>query len=268
MKRKISILLAALFLLTGLMVPAGATGTDGSYIIDEAGLLSEEECAALEEKAQTTSQMYGCGVYVITVEDFTEYSEGSIYECAKDIYRGLELGEDEGKDGVLLLLSMADRDYSLIAYGDLGNAAFTDYGKEVLEEKFLDDFKKDDWYGGLEDYLDESAQMLEMALYDQPLDVNHDPEADSENWIGSIAIGVLAGCVIALIVCLVFKWKMKTARIQNTASEYVPEEGVSFRVMDDRFTHITEMRRTIKSDSDSGGTTVDSDGFSGSSGKF
>lgn len=270
MKRKLCSLFAVLCLLAGLMVSAGATGEDeyGYYVFDEAGLLTEAEYAYLEEEAQAAADLYKCGIYIVTVEDFTEYSEGSVYECAKDIYRGLELGEGESKDGVLLLLSMADRDYSLIAYGGLGNAAFTDYGKDVLAEEFLDNFKNDDWYGGFEDYIEKSTQMLELAVNGEPLDVNHDPEANGKGWAGSVVLGVLAGCVIALIVCLILKGKMKTARAQNTAKEYVPEGGVSFRVMEDHFTHITETRRTIKSDNDSGGTTIDSDGFSGTSGKF
>ena len=55
--------------------------------------------------------------------------------------------------------TMAERDYTLIAYG-YGNTAFTDYGKDKLSEVFLDDFGDDNWYSGLSDYLDKSESML------------------------------------------------------------------------------------------------------------
>ena len=89
--------------------------------------------------------------------DYT-YDE-TIYEAAKTLYQEYSLGYGEEKSGELLLLSMAERDYTLIAYG-YGNTAFTDYGKDKLSEVFLDDFGDDNWYSGLSDYLDKSESML------------------------------------------------------------------------------------------------------------
>ncbi|MBQ1352109.1 MAG: TPM domain-containing protein [Oscillospiraceae bacterium] len=237
------------------------------YVTDSAGLLSTGEVSALEENAQNIAQQYGCGVYAITMEDYTDYTEKSIYEYAKDIYRSYDLGWGTNKDGILLLLSMAERDYALIAYGDFANAAFTDHGKSVLENTFLDDFRDNDWYDGFEDYQEKSAEMLEMARNGEPLDVDNDKEGIQLTWGESIAGGILAGCVISLIVCLVFKKQMKSARTQVTAREYVPKSGVAFRAVEDYYLHTTQTRRTVKSHS-SGGTSIDSDGFSGHSGKF
>ena len=55
---------------------------------------------------------------------------------------------------------MAERDYSLIAYGSDAHYAFTDYGKTVLENGFLDDFRRDDWNSGFSDYISGCEQLL------------------------------------------------------------------------------------------------------------
>lgn len=53
----------------------------------------------------------------------------------------------------MLALSMAERDFQMLAHGDTANAAFTDYGKYIMQDEFLDNFREDDWYGGFADYI-------------------------------------------------------------------------------------------------------------------
>lgn len=158
--KRISLIVCALALLACFCIPAQAAQEDTvPYVCDTALLLTDEEWASLEAQAEEISQKYQCGVYFITVDDFTDYYDGSVYEAAKAIYTANSLGWGGEKSGVMLLLSMAERDYSLIAYG-YGNTAFTDYGKDKLSEVFLDDFGDDNWYSGLSDYLDKSESML------------------------------------------------------------------------------------------------------------
>lgn len=234
-----------------------APAADTDYVRDEAGLLTEAEEAELEKLAATISSENKCGVYILTVEDFTANGADTIRNFSKGYYKENALGWGSGKDGEMLVLSMAERDYWLLAYGDFGNAAFTDHNKSELEDAFLDDFKGNDWYGGFSDYLTESREMLQVASG------NAEPTIPWKE----IGIAVLASCVIALIVCLIFKAQMKSARIKTDASDYVLGGAVSFYASENLFTHTTETREVIRRDND-GGTTIDSDGFSGSGGKF
>ena len=178
MKKRISSLLATMVLALFLCIPALATGFDEAglyFVTDEAGLLSDQECLELERRAEEISLKYKCGVYIILLDDFTAYTyDETIYEAAKTLYQEYRLGYGEEKSGELLLLSMAERDYTLIAYG-YGNTAFTDYGKDKLSEVFLDDFGDDNWYSGLSDYLDKSESMLQSAREGHPLDVDSNP---------------------------------------------------------------------------------------------
>lgn len=247
---------------------------DQQVILDEAGLLSSTELAFLNQQALLLSLQYECGVYAITVNDYLDYSQKSIYECAKDLFRNRDLGMGEDQSGILLLLSMTDRDYALIAHGDFGNTAFTDYGKSVLEEEFLDDFRDNDWYDGLEDYIESCGSLMKMADAGDPLDApagwdDPMPQRSAVFSAGALALIVLAPCGLALVVCLIFLSQMKTAVKRTSAEEYVPENGVELWEKEDVFAYASEHREVIRQNRGSGGgTSVDSDGFSGSSGKF
>lgn len=47
--------------------------------------------------------------------------------------------------------------------------------------------------------------------------------------------------VLSLITCFGIKSSMKSARIQKTATQYITEEGVDYRVRQDHYTHSTRM---------------------------
>lgn len=242
-----------------------ATADYGPYVRDEAGLLTEEQVNTLEEQAKTISNAQKCGVYILTVDDFTADGADTIRDFSKGYYKDNDLGWGDGRDGEMLVLSMADRDYWLLAYGNHGNAAFTDDNRSTVEDAFLDNFREDDWAGGFADYLTASEELLTEAPS------GGDYSGDSMtffNW-KLLGICVIGSCVIALIVCLIFKAQMKSARLKQDASDYVDRGDIRIHAREDRFTHRTESRVRIHDDDDhGGGGGVDSDGFSGGGGKF
>ena len=102
MKRFFSVFLAAALLMV-LAVPASAAE---SYIWDEAGLLTEEGRAELNETAREISERTGCGVYFLSIPDYTVYGKDTIYDTAVWLFEQKGLGTGENKDGVLLVLSI------------------------------------------------------------------------------------------------------------------------------------------------------------------
>ena len=265
-------LLSMLFCTTAF---AGDSAARLNYVTDEAGLLSMTECAMLNEAAAQVSAEYGCSVYIITVNDYKNYVDGSVYDCATGIFTAYELGYGEDKNGILLLLSMAERDYSLIAHGAVGNSAFTDYGKDVMCDNFLDDFSRGDWFGGFEDYIDYAEYMLAENAKGTPVDLVVRPKV--ENHSLNIALIIAVPCLVALVVCSIFAGQMKTVRRKNNANEYTRGKATLY-VKQDTYTHTTTSRRRLErpkdnsgyksSSSGGGGTTIRSGGFSGKSGKF
>ena len=68
MMKKYASLLFALVLALSLSVSAAADSS-GVYVYDDAALLTQEEYDTLNEAAAAVSDQYGCGVYVVTVDD-------------------------------------------------------------------------------------------------------------------------------------------------------------------------------------------------------
>ena len=233
-----------------------------SYVFDEADILTGEEERMLEETAADISARYGCGVYIVTVWDFQDYGS-SVRSGAEYYFLSHDFGIGSGENGVMLLLSMAERDYALIAHGDIGNRAFTDYGKDALSEEFLDDFRSDSWFSGFADYLSGSDAYLDACSAGEPVDVGQ----ESGSGLGMTLVMVLViPVVIAFAACGIMASSMKTARSKTDADDY--RKGVHLTNRQDRFITRTVVRQKIESDSHSGGTHVNSGGFSGKSGKF
>lgn len=179
MKKFLSSVLAVLLLIVCLSIPAFADA-QLSYVTDDAGILYDSDISALEERAAAVSEQYGCGVYIVTVEDFTDYSDAYyVDDFGEELFSSYDLGLGDGNCGILLILSMAERDYGLVAHGDFANTAFTDYGKDALAEYFLDDFRNDDWYQGFADYIDGCAEFMRRAADGQPVDIWDESPDDS-----------------------------------------------------------------------------------------
>ncbi|MBP3622841.1 MAG: TPM domain-containing protein [Oscillospiraceae bacterium] len=266
MKKKITLsLLLALCLVLSLGGMALASSQiTMPHVTDAVGLLSNEEIMALEQQAGQIEDSYGCAPYILVVEDFRVYEDTTdIFEAGMNLYERWELGHGPEKNGLLLILSMAERDYALVTYGSVTHRAFTDYGQDALCEQFLDNFRNDDWAGGFRDYLDGCAWLLEQAKNGTPYDV----DTASKGFSPLILVIPL---VLALAVCLVLTAQMKTAKRKTEAGDYMVQGGAEMRVVQDIFTHRTVTRQVIQSENKGGGggTTINARGFSGKSGKF
>ena len=211
MKRIAPILCALLLLLGCTGIGALAAQPEVPYVCDTVPLLTDGAWEELNLQAEQIAAEYQCAVYFVTVEDYTEYGSGSIYQVAKDIYRDNDLGWGSDRDGIMLLLSMDGRDSALIAYG-YGNTAFTDYGKEYLEKEFLDDFADDDWEHGCRDYLTTCADLLKQARSGQPLDRGARVSA-----VQALLVSLVLGFLLAWVICWI--WKTIAAKKVAQASQ-------------------------------------------------
>lgn len=258
--RKWTLLVMLLLLLTMLAMPVQAS--EYRFVFDEAFLLSTPKAEELDRAASDISVRYGCGVYIVTLLDYSEYGI-DVRSAAENFFLTHDLGLGSDDNGVLLMLSMLERDYALIAHGEIGNAAFTDYGKEILSEEFLDNFRYDDWVGGFVDYLSVSEELLYAEATGTPVDV------EQGSGIGlTLCMILLVPALIAGITCACLAASMKSARSKTHANDY--SKGIQITAREDRFITRTVVRQKIESSSSSsrGGTRVNSGGFSGRSGKF
>ncbi len=233
---------------------------EASYVFDTCDLLSQEEWEELEMRAKRISERHGCGVYAAFVDDFTEYGDGGdVYKTTYQLYHASELGMGENRDGIIILLSMDERDYAMFVYGKSAEHAFNKYGQEQLEGYFLGDFGRNDWYGGVSHYLDGCDEYLTLAEEGNPV---------RKNPLPLYLIVVAASFVISGFICIMLKWKMQTVHKKAEANEYVAADGLQLTKQYDRYTHTTETRHRIRDDSDSGTSSCSGGGGSGRSGKF
>lgn len=238
MKKRISTFLLALLAALTLTVPAWAETQPGDALIyDTESLLTDGERQQLESLADQITWQYDCAVYVVTIYDY-------------------DFGIGEGRDGVLLLLSMYDRSYSLYVRDGYAQSMLGSYAQQQLEDSFLDYLGDDDWYGGFHAYLTTCADMMQQASEGHAV----------RKPLGKVIFpALLVGCGVALAVCLVLKGKMKSVRRGAEADVYVTAEGLDLTERSDIYTHTTETRRKKEkndSHSESGG------GGSGRSGHF
>ena len=261
----------------------------GYHVYDEADLLSDSQWQKLEQLADDISEKYNCGLYIVTVDDFTDYTNDyDVVSAAQNIYENMDFGYGQGRDGQMLLLSMADRDYALVAYGDFANMSFTDYGKDVVADAFLDDFRGNDWYGGFTDYLNTCEYLLEESSNGTPVDIlvpddPYDPYIPYQkptlmDYVERFLIMLIPGFLVSLIICAILRSKSKTVHIAADANRYV-DSGLRLFASNDMFLHRSQSRRRLDTENRSssfhggggshyGGTTVNSSGFSSKSGKF
>lgn len=260
MKRK-SILLVLILSLIIIILPIQAADFD--LVSDEVGLLTEDEYLKLNNLAQDISEQYQNEMSIVIVED---KGDQDIKDFTKAFYNDNGYGYGEDKSGLMLLISMADRDYAFVAYGS-ANTAFTDHGKVVLAEEYLlPMLGEDKYYDAFLTYLNQTGEYLNMAENGSPFDV--DSDEDEETFLIMLAIVILLPLLIAGIVCFIFYNQMKTAVAQEAADKYICADGVNITMKADKFLYRTETRTKIEKESSSGGTSVDDDGSSSSSGKF
>lgn len=237
--KKISSLALALLLALSLCLPALAAELDN--VTDTVGVLSEEAWQELNDRADELAARYGCGVYAAIVDDYTEYGEGEISEVAGQIYETYDYGVGDERNGIFLFLSLNERDYSLYVSGEVAEYAFSSYARDKLAGEFTGALGEDDWAGGLSDYMTACGAYLDSAANGEPVQASP---------VGTIAMAIGIGCLVALIVCLILKRKMKSVHQGVSASEYVTAGGLTLTENYDRYTHTTETRRTIEKNTD------------------
>lgn len=261
MKKRILSLLLALCI-TALLagsVCALASEPQLPYVMDAAELLSDETELKLTQMALQVEEKYGVGVYMVSVEDYRALDPAGVYEATYGIYHAYTMGAGDGREGIMLLLSMNERDFAIFRYGEKTAYAFNEYGLAKLEEEFLDNFAEDDWSGGFEDYIRTCASYLESAEAGEPV---------SKSPVTMILIFAGISLLIAAIVCAVLLGQMKTVHKKTSAEDYAVG-SVYLTGQLDQFTHRTETRRKIERSSSSGsGSSESGGGGSGRSGKF
>ncbi len=228
-------------------------------VIDAAGILSAEQEQSLEQLAINTSARYACGVYVVSVSDYTLYG-ADIVDAVINLYHDNTLGEGAGRDGILLVMDPVHREFAFFVYGENAEYIFDAYGQEQLEKVFLDDFGEDEWYNGFSDFVLECGAYMEQASQGDPV---------RRNTTGYYVLVVVISLGVALLVTRMLLGQMKSVAQGNEASQYVAEGGLTMLSRDDMFLYKTQTVRDLSDDDNgSSSSSFSGGGGSGRSGSF
>ena len=150
------------------------SGFSGEYerLTDSAGLLSEEEAQNILTKLDEVSERQKFDIVILTVDSL----EGATAtEYADDFFDYYGYGYGEGKDGILFLVSMEDRDWALSTHG-YGITAFTDAGCDYIAEQFKSSLSDGEYEKAFEIYIDQCDAFVTQAREDRPYDNSNLPK--------------------------------------------------------------------------------------------
>ncbi len=271
MKKKITVILFALILCFCTMIPSFAADSDGfadEYyrLNDLADLLSDSEEAALLQKLNEVSIRQKMDVTIATVEELEGYDTATEY--ADDFYEFCNYGYGQNKDGLLLLISMEERDWAISTCG-YGITAFTDAGIEYIAGQMKTDLSAGNYADAFDTYVGLCDEFITQAKNGTPYDNTNLPrEPLSVVWV---PISIAAGVALALFMVGRMKGKLKTVRYQAAANSYMKKGSLAVTESSDLFLYHTVTRSERKKDSDSGSSTHESSSgttHGGGGGKF
>ena len=127
-------------------VPALAEGAAGfagdkDRVVDDADLLSASEETALREKLDEIRVRQKMDIVIVTAETLNGAAPA---DYADDTYGYNGYGYGNNKDGLLLLISMEDRDWYISTTG-YGITAFTDAGIQYIGSKIKEPLSDGDY---------------------------------------------------------------------------------------------------------------------------
>ena len=247
MKKKLfsTILVVMLALSMALSVSAAPK----TFVLDDAGLLTQQEAAELSGILSRLSDTYDAQIVVVTIPSAEGDDPDSIVEY---FYDNMGIGYGENLDGVLLLVCMDPREYRILSNGYCGTAinteAIDDIGNAIVSD--LSGGNYAEAFGG---FADKCEYYLDGYLNGFPFDFGI-----------SIGIALLIGVLVGQIVGKVLKGQLKTVHRVNQAKNYVKSGSLTLTEQRDIFLY-RDVKK-IKKDTDSNSNTRSSGGSSRSTG--
>ena len=239
MKRFLSVLMIFLLSITLAALPAKAESAP-AFVVDQADILSGSQEKDLEYLAQQASTKHECGIYIITLDDYRDLGDFDLIEDALDFYYDeMNYGIGPDRSAAILMLSMNDRDFSFLCFGD-AYRTLEESDLDQITYGFLDDFANDSWYNGFADYIEDTSFALSQP---GKLSGNTAPQSaeSSPKLTGEVAVGLFASLIIAGIVTACVEKRcldqMKSVHRGTQADHFVSQGGLQLQVNTDSFSH-------------------------------
>ena len=242
MKKRMSIAIV-LCLLAALCLTAHAAAP---RLTDEAGLLTAEAAAQLGERLDEISTRQGVDIVVVTVDSVGEKTPEAFADDWLD-------SKSYAADGILLLVSMEERDWHVSTVG-YGITAVTDAGLEYMAEQFTPQLSDGAYADAFNTFVRLCDEFITQARTGDPYDTHNLPKEPFDA-VGTLIVCLVIGLVVALIATGPMKRELKSVRRQMKADAYVTPGSLQLTGSRDLFLY-TQVTKTEKPESTSGGSST------------
>ncbi|NLX64711.1 MAG: TPM domain-containing protein [Clostridiaceae bacterium] len=257
-KRNLLISLTIIFWVASLVTGFAASDRELPLLVDDADLLTISEKEILHAELERISKEYKCEVAIVTVK-FKGIGRTAT-EYADDFFDYYGYGYGKNDDGILLLVSVLDRDAAISTHGN-AIRIFTDTKLNYMYKKFLPYLTNGNYSKAFSTFVELCEEIFEQARAGTPFLSGK-----------RLIVSLIAGVIFALIVTGIMKGQLKSVRFQPAATNYLRDNSFNLKVSRDLFLYSRIDRRLKpKSSSSSGSSThVSSSGrvHGGSSRKF
>ena len=245
---RIQALLLTVMLMLMMFSPVGVKAEEEQrFMLDYAGLISQEQSAELETKLDELGQKYEMHFVIVTDDDSGVTSP---MEYADDFfdYNGYGAGTD--RSGTLLYINLSTRDWWISTRG-YGITAFTDAGIQYIGEQITEYLGDGDYYEAFETYVTLCDDFVAQAKTGEPYDVGNMPK-EPYPFSGILLISLAAGLIVALIYILVLRGQLKSVAPNESAADYVVKGSLHVTNSREFFLYHT-LHRTVRAESSSSG---------------
>lgn len=210
-------------------------------VVDNAGLLSGSDKAALERQLAEIASKYNFDLVIVTE---TNIGNATTADYAEDFYISGGYGYGSGADGSLFLQVTGSRDYYFKTSGRgvkiLNNTAYGKLESEV--RKFL---RNDDPAGAYRAFISRWEKFLILDAKGRSYNFFH-------RWNSILVIIVwVISFLIGFLVVYKWKKKMNTAAPKNEADPYAVSDSLAFTEKQEKFLYssVSKTQRSAQSSS-------------------
>lgn len=253
-----SVLLSVIFTIVAVSVVIPAfpvsAADDLPRLADMADLLSGSEESELSDLLDEISERQRVDIVVVTV-DSMEGETAAVYADDFFDYNGYGFGEK--RDGILLLVSMDEREWYISTTG-YGITAITDAGREYISDLFVEDLSTGDYAAAFTSFAMLCDDFITQAKTGEPYDVGNLPGDALGFFVGNLVISFGVAFIIALIVTGVMRVQLKTVHSQSAADDYMKQSSMQLTKKTDLFlySHVDRRKKVESSSSDSSGGSM------------
>lgn len=280
MKKKLLLFLGIILLsVSSVPVCAEPTDTYAERLTDDAELLDDAVEEELLEKLDELAEDYNLDPVVVLVEDYETYvPENSLMEesvshltpelFARTYYQSGGYGSDEDNSGIILLISMKEREWHIYIQGE-ARVAVNDYGFEYISERLVDRLGDDEYQDAIIRYADDLELFFEAYGEGKPYGTDYTVKTPLM-YIQYFGIAMAVSAILAFTIVSLMKSRMNTAKPQPYAREYVKKGSFVLTNQQDLYLY-SNTTKTAKPKESSGGSSggrSGSTGGSGGGGKF